>query len=422
MESFKSVFIALTIAGALIVGAFFIQAQRPAVETEQSSPDLVAATGRCASCHRRATPAIVAEFEKSAHVKEGTNCLDCHQPQDGQEAFHHRGFTLAKTLTAKNCSQCHAEENRQFLRSRHAAPAWAAVNGPEDFTKEQIQFAEQFHEGAVDRPANRLAQLEGDAAREVGCEGCHSIGKPNDDGSIGSCTQCHGRHEASVELARQPRTCGQCHMGPDHAQLEIFQESKHGVLFSTNKDEYNMDADPKELTVADMPSPTCSTCHMSGQGGLAVTHNVSNRLSWYLFAPVSEKRPGYEENQAAMKRVCNNCHTSGHTDEYFKDAERVVRATNRKVRTFMSIVDTLRAEGHLTDAAFDEPLEFDIFDYWHYYGRTAKHGAFMGGADYVQWHGNYELLSRLVEMRHTARDILNDDGRTHGGSSDAGTK
>lgn len=407
-ESFKTVFLTLIIAGALVVGAFFIQAQRPEVETQKPSPDLVEATGTCASCHRRETPAIVEEFERSAHIDEGTTCLDCHQPQDGQESFDHRGFTLAESLTSTNCQQCHAEEKRQFLRSRHAAPAWAAVQGSEDFSDEQIEFAEKFHEGAVDRPANRLAQLEGAAATEVGCEGCHSIGKPNPDGSIGSCTECHARHEASVELARQPRTCGQCHMGPDHAQIEIFEESKHGVLFNANKEDYDMDADPKELTVSDMPSPTCSTCHMSGQEGLAVTHNVSERLSWYLFAPISEKRPNYAENQAEMKRTCNNCHTAQHTNRYFESAERVVQATNRKVSNYMNIVDSLRAEGHLTPELFDEALEFEIFDYWHYYGRTAKHGAFMGGPDYVQWHGNYELLARFVELQEKANELRSD--------------
>jgi nitrate/TMAO reductase-like tetraheme cytochrome c subunit len=412
LDSFKSVFIALTIAGALVVGAFFIQAQRPDVATEQPSPELVKATGKCASCHRQETAAIVEEYERSEHVKEGTTCLDCHRPQDGQESFDHRGFTLATSLTAKNCSQCHAEENRQFLRSRHAAPAWAAVRGSTDFTQEQIEFAETYHEGAVARPPNRLAQLEGEAATEVGCQGCHNIGKPNPDGSIGSCTQCHGRHEASVELAREPRTCGQCHMGPDHAQIEIFEESKHGVLFETNGDDYNMDAEPEELTVSDMPSPTCTTCHMSGQEGLPVTHNVSERLSWYLFAPVSEKRPNYAQNQVEMKRACNNCHTAEHTNEYYEDAERVVRATNEKVNNYMSIVDSLRAEGHLTPTPFDESLEFEIFDYWHYYGRTAKHGAFMGGPDYVQWHGNYELLARFVHLKEKAKELRSD------GSSD----
>jgi hypothetical protein len=40
------------------------------------------------------------------------------------------------------------------------------------------------------------------------------------------------RHTASVEVARMPRTCGQCHLGPDHSQIGIYAESKHGVLLA----------------------------------------------------------------------------------------------------------------------------------------------------------------------------------------------
>ena len=34
----------------------------------------------------------------------------------------------------------------------------------------------------------------------------------------------------------------------------------------------------------------------------------------------------------------------------------------------------------LDDQPFAQPIDFVYFDLWHYYGRTAKHGAFMGGA------------------------------------------
>ena len=66
---------------------------------------------------------------------------------------------------------------------------------------------------------------------------------------------------------------------------------------------------------------------------------------------------------------------------------------------------SLRNEKLLSPTPFDEPLEFIYFDYWHYYGRTAKHGAFMGGADFVQWHGNYELLLKMTEMKEIAKDL-----------------
>ena len=65
----------------------------------------------------------------------------------------------------------------------------------------------------------------------------------------------------------------------------------------------------------------------------------------------------------------------------------------------------LRDEELLTPEPFDEPIEFLIFDLWHYYGRTAKHGAFMGGADFVQWHGNYELLLKMNELEHMAEEL-----------------
>ena len=41
-------------------------------------------------------------------------------------------------------------------------------------------------------------------------------------------------------------------MGPDHSQLEIYEESKHGVLFAAQRDQMNLRADPKRLTTADM--------------------------------------------------------------------------------------------------------------------------------------------------------------------------
>jgi hypothetical protein len=29
----------------------------------------------------------------------------------------------------------------------------------------------------------------------------------------------------------------------------------------------------------------------------------------------------------------------------------------------------------------------------------------MGGADFVQWHGNYELLAKTIELREIAREL-----------------
>ncbi len=405
MESFRAVFLAVFIGATLLVGAFLLHSRRPARDTERASAALVRATGECAQCHRQETHAVVAQYEASAHASSGVNCLECHGVLEGQEALEHRGFSIATTLTSANCAQCHATQYEQFLRSRHAAPAFAAVSGTEGFTPEQVAFAEQYHPGAVDRPANALALLEGESAIQAGCVSCHAVGRPNADGSIGNCTQCHSRHATSVALARQPATCGQCHMGPDHSQLEIYEESKHGVLFEQQREEMNLSAPPAELTAEDMPVPTCATCHMSGLEGAGVTHDVTGRLSWWLFADISERRPTYLQGQAAMKEICNTCHTAPSTDAFYSAAEEVVASTNQKVSAAGALMDSLRTEGHLTPAPFDESLEFLYFDLWHYFGRTAKHGAFMGGADFVQWHGNYELLLKTIELRERATEL-----------------
>lgn len=402
---FRAIFVAVVIGVALVVAAFLVNQRRPRAETEQPQAALVKATGKCASCHLRETSAVVREYEWSQHAVNGVNCLHCHQPVEGQEPRDHRGFTIAARLTSKNCAQCHKTEYDQYERSRHAAPSWAAVNGPEDMTPEQRAIGERFHSGWVERPPMAIGLLQGESAIVSGCNACHSIGRPNADGSFGTCTNCHGRHFASVQLAREPATCGQCHMGPDHSQIEIYEESKHGVLFVAQRARFDLTVPPKELTTAAMPVPTCSTCHMSGLEGMKMTHDTTERLSYFLFAPISEERPNGARSRLEMKEICQKCHAYTHVDRVYQEADRVLADTNAKVQAGVDVVKALRAEGLLTPEPFDEPIEFTEFDMWHYYGRTAKHGAYMGGADMVQWHGNYELLRHQVLLESDAASI-----------------
>ena len=106
-----------------------------------------------------------------------------------------------------------------------------------------------------------------------------------------------------------------------------------------------------------------------------------------------------------MKEVCLKCHAQSHVDRFYQEAEGVIKDTNAKIAEAKTLMSALRQEGLLTAEAFDESIEFLYFDLWHYYGRTAKHGAFMGGADFVQWHGNYELLVKITEMREIGAQL-----------------
>ena len=413
--SFRSVFIAVTIAFSLILAAFLVNRARPKVETEQPTADFVLASGKCAECHARLQYSVVHEYEMSAHAKKGVNCLDCHQPAEGQQKQDHHGFVISARLTAGNCRGCHEGIYQEFLHSRHAAPSWAAIYGEKGLTPRQVAFSEQYQPGGTKRPPHPFVAAEGAAAMASGCEQCHAVGKPNDDGTIGTCTACHSRHTSSVALARLPSTCGQCHMGPDHSQIEIYDESKHGVMFAAQQGLLKLDADPKTLTTRDMFVPTCATCHMSGINGLKVTHDPSDRLGWYLADAVSEKRSNYLRAQTNMKQVCTQCHTQALVDRIYAQAEQVVASTNTKVLAAKSIVDGLRKDGSLTGPPFSNPIDFTYFDLWHYDGRTSKHGAFMGGADFVQWHGNYGLLQKTIQLKHDAAELRAE----HAGASHA---
>jgi len=409
---FRSVFIAITVSFALILAAFLVNRARPKVETEQPRSELVRASGKCAECHARTQYSIVHEYEMSKHAIKGVSCLECHQAAPGQDKKEHHGFTITSArLTAGNCRSCHEQIYQQFLRSRHAAPSWAAIYGEKGLTPEQVNFSETYQPGGTRRPPHPFVQLEGASAMTSGCEQCHSVGKPNPDGTIGNCTSCHTRHTSSVEIARQPRTCGQCHLGPDHSQIEIYEESKHGVMFNAQEKLLNLAADPNKLTTRDMFVPTCATCHMSGINGIGITHDPSERLSYYLANAISEKRPNFAAAQAKMQQVCSQCHTPEVIKRVYTQAEQVVANTNQRVAEAKNLVDGLRSQGLLTGPPFSNPVDFTYFDLWHYDGRTSKHAAFMGGADFVQWHGNYPMLRKMVELKADAETLRKEHGR-----------
>ena len=111
-----------------------------------------------------------------------------------------------------------------------------------------------------------------------------------------------------------------------------------------------------------------------------------------------------------MKQVCLQCHTPALVDRVYRQAEAVVASTNDRVRTAQDTVNGLRKDGLLAGPPFSQPIDFVYFDLWHYDGRTSKHGAFMGGADFVQWHGSYPMLQTTVELKAMVAELR----RAHG--------
>jgi hydroxylamine dehydrogenase len=248
--------------------------------------------------------------------------------------------------------------------------------------------------------------LEGTDITRLACEVCHSIGRPNPDNSVGKCSTCHLRHAFSLEQARKPETCSACHIGPDHPQWEIYQESPHSIAYSTSGASWHWTAAPGTLTVNDFPAPTCATCHMSGLGATGTTHDVGDRLTWYLFASTSERRPSWQDNRTRMQSVCRECHNQKFIDDVYAAADQEVIAVNALVKESDQIMAPLNTNHLVTAKPFDQSIDYTYFEIWHHWGRTAKFGAWMQGPDYTQWHGAYEMEKALVELREQADALM----------------
>ena len=400
--------IAIIVVPGLALVMFAVnQAITPQSETPHNV--LINSDNECVACHRNTTPGIVEQYGRSTMASANVSCQDCHEvAQDYPGSVEHEGTFVLNSPTSAKCETCHQAEVAQYNQSRHGLPAYVAVFGTENLSDDLLAAYEAIPEGSFspDKMRNALAALEGPAVTRFACEGCHDIGKPAADESIGQCEKCHLRHEFSLEQARKPETCNHCHIGPDHPQYEIYVESPHGIAYATGGDNWNWDAEPGTLTVSDFPAPTCATCHMSGFGSQGTTHDVGDRLTWYLFSPISERRPAWQDNQVRMQSVCTECHNANFIESFYTDGDALVEAINDWVVESNEIIAPLREQGLLTSEAFDEPIDFTHFDLWHHWGRTAKFGAWMQGPDYTQWHGAYEVLRELAELRDLTKEKL----------------
>lgn len=155
---------------------------------------------------------------------------------------------------------------------------------------------------------------------------------------MGNCTVCHSRHSFDIAEARKPAACGGCHLEPDHPNIAVYENTQHGQIFDAEGEEWVWDSPPGEWEPGDYRAPTCATCHMGGIGDLEVTHDVTERLYWNLWAKVSKPRTeddvmsmyhgDGEAGRELMKTVCDECHSSTLTDSYFESGDKAVHLYN----------------------------------------------------------------------------------------------
>ncbi len=440
---------------------------------------------RCVDCHVQSSPGIIDHWKGSRHAQAGVGCVECHQAKSGEpDAFHHEGFTIATIVTPRDCSHCHKEESLEFAHSHHAKGG-NILASLDNFLAETVEGAREPFNPHSPTPGMNVDMVNGMASVNVGCKQCHGskvaleaidgsmitvdelkpddngvpttqdwvrqvkkddkgrpilhasswpntgIGRINLDGSLGSCSACHSRHDFSPRRARQPENCAKCHLGPDHPQKEVFEESKHGVAFRDLKDHMNLDAKGWVLGRDYTQAPTCATCHMSAnlKNGEKVTHDPGRRISWTNRPPVSllmdtdvdgkvikETDPAlrqelvhdsWQNKRTRMTQVCSHCHTPDYISSFYKQYDDFVINYNEKfAKPGLAIMGSLREQGLITATQFDEEIEWTWFYLWHHEGRRARHGASMMAPDYAHWHGMYEVAERFYqELIPQAREI-----------------
>lgn len=393
----------------------------------------------CAACHKQASTSVYEQWGSSKHYRGNVGCYECHMANTKDpDAYEHYGQFISTIVSPKDCARCHEREVGEFNSSHHAKGG-RILGSLDNVLAEVVEGNRAFKTPAFPH---------GNSAAAVnGCWQCHGgevrllpnrrpdpaswpntgIGRINPDGSEGSCAACHSRHEFSSAQARTPDTCGKCHMGPDHPQIEIYNESKHGIAYRANVDKMALDNEKWIVGEDYSAAPTCATCHMSATKDQPITHDVGMRISWNnrpelsIRPEISDAKLGlpgkdvpWQKRRANMVNVCLSCHNQNFVDAFYIQYDGLIDLYQDKfAKPGLALYEA--ATPLLKPAKFSNKIDFTWYEIWHHEGRRARHGASMMGPDYTHWHGTYEVakhfytgyipeLEELVEKHANSAD------------------
>ncbi len=459
------------------------------------------ATQECLTCHSTATPAIVEDWKKSRHsvvtplqalgrpelnrrvsASNISNhlsgyvvgCAECHtlNVENHKDTLVHNEKKTHLTVTPRDCSTCHPAEAEQYEKN---LMAFAHVNLVGNSVYSQMMHSINGSVTFDDRKTTISAPDEKTQAES--CLACHGtklqvtgvkkretdygemefvemsgypnqgVGRLNPDDSKGSCSSCHGRHQFSIQMARKPYTCSQCHKGPDVPAYKIYSVSKHGAMFSSMEKEWNFNNVPW-VAGKDFTAPTCATCHVSlvtdpeGKIVSKRTHKMADRLPWRIFGliyshahpkspdtTIIKNKDGVQlptslDGQPAagfliskqeqdlrkdtMQAVCLTCHSQGWVKGHWDRFQNTLQTTDSSVLTATRILFRAWDEKLAgKDDLFDEAIEKQWTEQWLFFANSTRIASAMMGNDYGvfdngRWYMNknlQDMLDRLFFLR-----------------------
>ena len=482
----KKILWLILISGLVSYGSPSLQAAVPVSE----------ATSECMDCHNLIHPGIVQDWQRSRHAKTtpenalkvkglankvssenvpqelrqtSIGCAECHmrRPEAHADTFEHNGYDIHVVVSPDDCATCHSTENMQYRRNpmSHAYANLASNPVFQKLEKSITGTPERRHGNVVFKRTDSATQAEtcyychgtrlnvtGLETRDTELAGelafptiegwpNHGVGRVNLDGSLGSCSACHARHKFSIEMARNPHTCKECHIGPDVPAFKVYSASKHGNIFSTFHKQWDFENVPWTIG-KDFTAPTCAACHISllvnTENEVVVnrTHQMTDRLAWRLFGlvyahpwpkgpdttvirndnglPLPTGLDGHfasaylidEDSQASRRQImqstCLNCHDASAINGHWQRLENTIKKTNQHVRVATSILEDAWQAGlaESSENYFNEAIEKKWTDIWQFYANTIRFASAMGGGgDYAVYAGGYYQLNQtIVEM------------------------
>jgi len=488
---------------AVLVAGWALWAVGPVLGQDLPVSD---ATQECLDCHASIHPGIVADWRASRHAAvtpgaamavEGrarkvsaadvpddlqgvaVGCAECHllRPEAHADTFEHNGYDVHVVVSPDDCRTCHSQEADQYSRNIMAHAYGNLADNALYGQMEQAILGRPRAAGA----AVRFEAPDADTRAEA-CYYCHGtalkvegtevrdtdagelsfpiisgwpnqgVGRINLDGSKGACSACHTRHAFSIQMARKPHTCKECHVGPDVPAYKVYLSSKHGNIYTAMHAGWDFQAVPWTLG-RDFTAPTCAACHVSlvvNEDGVTVaerSHEMKDRLAWRIFGliyahpqPISpdttviRNRGGQPlptdfdgglaedfliDSEAQLRRteamqgICRQCHGTAWVEGHWRRYRNTIQRSNESVRVLTGMMQEAwkrgLAQGPDQQASpFDESLERQWSDAWLFYANTVRFAAAMGGGgDYgVFADGRYQLSSALIHFEDQLRRRL----------------
>lgn len=478
----------------LMVSAYAGSGSGKKSEEQLPSAEMSSQTEGCINCHGMLHPGIVADWERSRHAKvtpamaletpelerrmssddipdellsTAVGCYECHalNPAEHTDNFSHFGYNVNVVVTPNDCKTCHAVEVEQYAGSKKAEALKIFTENPLFSTLVDTITSGAEVDGTHIIPGESLAHTKNKT-----CYNCHGtvvevkgmrtvssdfgdievpdltnwpnqgVGRINPDGSLGCCTACHPRHGFSIKVARKPYTCSQCHLEPDVPAYNVWKESKHGNIFNSSNQSWDMGNVPW-VPGEDFRAPTCAVCHnslLATSDGTVIrerNHNFGDPL-WvrilgiiYSHPQPKDGRTYIIENQdglpmpttfagelasdylidsdemearrSAMMDTCGLCHSRSWVEGHFTEMDTVISDADSMVLSATKLLQQAWDAGIADDSnPFDETIEQMWIKQWLFYASSVRYVGAMGGSDYASFkNGWWELNRNLQEMK-----------------------